>query len=81
MTWSAAATGWKGQGHFDHHMSLISVKLGPVLHNYSRPCYNVIEEKSNIEFSVQKSQSHFFNKLQPNGLVPKLPHEGDLDEL
>jgi hypothetical protein len=56
-TWNAvAATGWKeGQGHFGHLESLILVKLGPVLHKYSGPCYNVIREKPNVEFSFQIS--------------------------
>jgi hypothetical protein len=47
--------GVEGQGHFGHHRSLISVKLGPVLHKYFGPCYNVIREKPNDGFPFQRS--------------------------
>jgi hypothetical protein len=51
----AAPIVWKGQGHFDHHGSLISVKLGPVLPEYSGSYYNVIREKPNVEFPFRRS--------------------------
>jgi hypothetical protein len=37
-----------GQGHLSHCRSLISVKFGPMLHEYFRPCYNIIQEKPNL---------------------------------
>jgi hypothetical protein len=47
--------GWKGQGHFSHRGLLISVKLGPVLHEYSGLCYNIVREKLNIRFLFGRS--------------------------
>jgi hypothetical protein len=43
-----AGTVRSGVGHFGHRGSLISVKLGLVLHKYPGSYYNVIREKSNV---------------------------------
>jgi hypothetical protein len=44
-----------GKGQFGNHVSLMSVIVGPVLHNELVPCLSVVREKPNLEMSFGRS--------------------------